>query len=102
MTELDIVERLRGKVRVPVNDGAGLLDGRDFFERTFPTSKAAMEAADEIERLRHALQATQGRIINVKIDLQTRHTKAAALKTLDGIIKFIDAALAAVGQVKND
>jgi len=52
MIELDIIERLRGKVRVPVNDGAGLLDGKDFFERTFPTSKAAMEAADEIERLR--------------------------------------------------
>ena len=52
MIELDIVERLRGKVRVPVNDGAGLLDGKDFFERSFPTSKAAIEAADEIERLR--------------------------------------------------
>jgi len=56
MVELDIVERLRGKVRVPVNDGAGLLDGKDFFERTFPASKAAMEAADEIERLRKALE----------------------------------------------
>jgi hypothetical protein len=55
MIDLDIVERLRGKVRVPVNDGAGLLDGKDFFERSFPTSKAALEAADEIERLRAAL-----------------------------------------------
>ncbi len=52
MKELDIVDRLRGKVRVPVNDGAGLLDGKDFFERTFPTSNLAREAADEIERLR--------------------------------------------------
>ncbi len=50
--ELDIVDRLRGKVRVPVNDGAGPLNGQDFFERTFPASKTAMEAADEIERLR--------------------------------------------------
>lgn len=55
MENLDIVERLRGKVRVPVNDGAGLLNGLDYFERTFPTSKAAMEAADEIERLRAVL-----------------------------------------------
>ena len=55
MIKLDIVERLRGKVRVPVDDGAGLLNGLDFFERTFPTSKAALEAADEIERLRRAL-----------------------------------------------
>ncbi len=54
MKELDIVDRLRGKVRVPVNDGAGLLDGKDFFERTFPTSNLAREAADEIERLRAA------------------------------------------------
>lgn len=55
MEQLDIVERLRGKIRVPVNDGAGLLDGKDFFERTFPTSKAAIEAADEIEKLRTQL-----------------------------------------------
>ena len=55
MEQLDIVERLRGKVRVPVNDGAGLLNGLDYFERTFPTSKAAMEAADEIEKLREQL-----------------------------------------------
>lgn len=59
MMKLDIVDRLRGKVRVPVNDGAGLLDGKDFFERSFPTSKAAMEAADEIERLRNALESAQ-------------------------------------------
>lgn len=59
MIELDIVERLRGKVRVPVNDGAGLLDGKDFFERTFPTSKAAMEAADEIERLRKVIEVAR-------------------------------------------
>lgn len=56
---LDIVEQLRGKVRVPVNDGAGLLDGKDFFERTFPTSKAAMEAADEIDRLRAELASAR-------------------------------------------
>lgn len=59
MIELDIVERLRGKVRVPVNDGAGLLDGKDFFERTFPTSRAAMEAADEIESLRAKLASAR-------------------------------------------
>lgn len=51
MTPATLVERLRGIVRVPVNDGAGLLDGKDFFERSFPTSNLAREAADEIERL---------------------------------------------------
>ena len=93
MIELDIIERLRGKIRVPVNDGAGLLDGKDFFERSFPTSKVAMEAADEIERLRIVLQAMRGQIMNAKIDLQTGHTKATVLKTLDGIIKFVDSTL---------
>jgi len=51
-----LVERLRGIVRIPVNDGAGLLDGKDFFERSFPTSPLAREAADEIERLTDAQQ----------------------------------------------
>ena len=55
MTPNTLIERLRGIVRIPVNDGAGLLDGKDFFERSFPTSNLAREAADEIERLTAAL-----------------------------------------------
>lgn len=49
---LDIIDRLRGKVRVPIADGLGKVtpDGNDdFFERTFPTSKLANEAADFIK-----------------------------------------------------
>ncbi|MDB5552800.1 MAG: hypothetical protein JWL86_2784, partial [Rhizobium sp.] len=53
-----LTERLRGIVRVPVIDGAGLLVGKDFFERTFPTSNLAREAADEIDRLQKALSTT--------------------------------------------
>jgi hypothetical protein len=52
---LDIVDRLRGNVRIPITDGLGpVTEGGnpDFFERSFPTSKLANEAADEIERLR--------------------------------------------------
>jgi hypothetical protein len=41
---------------VPVNDGAGLLDDKDFFERSFPTSNLAREAADRIEQLEAALR----------------------------------------------
>lgn len=48
----DIVERLRGKYRLPLSDGAGPLNGSDTFERTFPVSPIQKEAADEIERLR--------------------------------------------------
>lgn len=35
------------------------------------SAEVAAEGADEIERLRNALQATQGQIMNAKIDLQT-------------------------------
>lgn len=58
MTPNTLIERLRGIVRIPVNDGAGLLDGKDFFERSFPTSNLAREAADEIERLTAALEGS--------------------------------------------
>lgn len=52
----DIVERLRGKVVIPITDGLGPVDGqKDFFERTFPTSNLAMEAADYIEKLRQSI-----------------------------------------------
>lgn len=49
----DIVERLRGIYTVPVDDGGGLLDGKDTFTRTFDGLPPIWgEAADEIERLR--------------------------------------------------
>lgn len=84
MTELDIVERLRGKVRVPVNDGAGLLDGKDFFERSFPTSKAAMEAADEIERLRTSLK---------KIEYASRKDSLTETERLQSVRTVVCAAI---------
>lgn len=60
-----LVERLRGIFRVPVKDGAGLLDGKDFFERTFPSSQLARDAADEIERLKNDLEDAQIEIRNL-------------------------------------
>ena len=47
----DIVQRLRGKVRVPITDGMGPAGGEepdnaDFFVRSFPASPLALEAAD--------------------------------------------------------
>lgn len=82
MIELDIVERLRGKVRVPVNDGAGLLDGKDFFERTFPTSKAAMEAADEIEMLRNALRDVLDAVDDMRLVDRLKEIERIACKAL--------------------
>lgn len=48
----DLVDRLRGKYTIPVNDGAGLLDGKDTFTQEFAVTPISREAADEIERLR--------------------------------------------------
>ncbi len=52
----DITDRLRGKVKVPINDGLGHVEGQDgFFERSFPSSVAANEAADYICSLREKI-----------------------------------------------
>lgn len=52
----NLIERLRGIVRVPITDGMGPAGGEepdnaDFFVRTFPTSPLAREAADIISAL---------------------------------------------------
>ena len=46
-----IVNRLRGIYTLGVNDGAGLLDGKDTFTRKFDTPPIQQEAADAIEAL---------------------------------------------------
>lgn len=48
---LDLIQRLRGVYTIPVNDGAGLLNGKDTFTRTFETTPISNEAADAIEEL---------------------------------------------------
>lgn len=70
MTEprhLDLVDRLRGNYHLPVNDGAGPLNGSMTFSRQFETPPIQKQAADEIERLRngfHAIKkaALEGRV----------------------------------------
>jgi len=47
----DLVKRLRGEYEIPVNDGAGPLDGKDTFTRTFPVPPIHTEAANAIEEL---------------------------------------------------
>ena len=54
----DLVNRLRGIYNIPVNDGAGLLDGKDTFTRTFDNIPPIMgEAANRIEALERAIHA---------------------------------------------
>jgi len=50
--QLDLVDRLRGNYHLPVNDGAGPLNGSMTFSRQFETPPIQKEAAAEIENLR--------------------------------------------------
>jgi hypothetical protein len=50
-TVSELIERLRGIYTIPVNDGAGLLDGKDTFTRTFDVPPIQLEAADALARL---------------------------------------------------
>lgn len=52
---LDLVDRLRGQYHLPVNDGAGPLNGSMTFSREFKTPPIQHEAAAEIEKLRETL-----------------------------------------------
>jgi hypothetical protein len=50
-----LVDRLRGQYHLPVNDGAGPLNGSMTFSREFETPPIQHEAADTIEQMRHLL-----------------------------------------------
>lgn len=52
---MKLTDRLRGIYVLPVNDGAGLLDGKDTFTREFPVAPIQKEAAEVIDRLRTVL-----------------------------------------------
>jgi hypothetical protein len=69
-----LLDRLRGIYTVPVNDGAGPLNGSMTFTRRFPTLPLNLEAAAEIVRLRADLAAAVER--NVKL--------------VDGIREFLE------------
>lgn len=55
----ELVDRLSGIYVIPVNDGAGLLNGKSTFTRHFATGTLCKKAADEIIRLREELKMTQ-------------------------------------------
>ncbi len=56
---MSLVNRLRGIYDVPVNDGAGLLGGKDTFTRSFAMPPICLQAADEIEALTAKLAAAK-------------------------------------------
>lgn len=51
------------------------------------------QAAATIERLRAAVKASEGYLLNAKIDLQTGAPKRTAIQTIDGGLKVVRAAL---------
>lgn len=53
---LRLIDRLRGKYVLPVDDGSGLLNGSDVFVREFPSPPIQKEAADHIEMIEEALK----------------------------------------------
>jgi hypothetical protein len=51
------------------------------------------QAADEIERLRATLKASEGYMLNAKIDLETNTRKRTAIQTIEGGLNVVRAAL---------
>src|ERR1035437_6368959 len=63
----DLKQRLRGIYTVPVNDGGGLLDGKDTFTRDFsPMPPICGEALAEIERLEEVVPQEIGVVIMLR------------------------------------
>lgn len=77
MSVLKLTDRLRGIYTIPVNDGAGLLNGKDTFTRNFETTPIQHEAADVIDELTSALEeALKSHAISIEAQ-----TKAKAILT---------------------
>lgn len=79
---LRLVDRLRGIYTMPVNDGLGLLDGKDTFTRDFSKEHNApqewIDAANLIERL------DAGELID-GVEIQQTMTKLVAKKDWLGL-----------------
>lgn len=68
-----------------------------YFERpedAITLARAVTALRAENEKLREALGAAKGYLINAHIDLETGTRKATAIATIEGGVRVIDAALA--------
>lgn len=77
---LRLVDRLRGIYIVPVNDGAGLLDGKDTFENRFPVAPIQHEAAARIEELDSTITALRSDLASLTERWTKAQTELAAAK----------------------
>lgn len=67
----DIASRLRGVIVIPVNDGAGLLDGKDTFTRDFGDQGLLQNrAADMIDQLIAGNALPWGEVNAICMELQ--------------------------------
>lgn len=69
----DITERLSGIYTVPVDDGAGPLNGKTTFTQRYPTTPIQREAADYIDQLRMEIQ-NLGNLADEMSDDDTKDT----------------------------
>lgn len=64
----DLIERLQGNYTVPVNDGGGLLNGKDTFTRKFDIPPINLEAVQAIKYLQEIVKnqsrTAEGIIVN--------------------------------------
>lgn len=70
LTTENLVERLRGRYMIPIDDGCGPIDGSDVFVQEYEVGPIQKMAANEIEQLRAAnallrthLAEVQGRVV---------------------------------------
>lgn len=81
MNDNPILDRLRTEAQLAKNGGTPIL------ARSFDL------AIGEIERLQKVASAAGGYLMNAKIDLETNATKRTAIRTIEGGIKMVEAAL---------
>jgi hypothetical protein len=79
LTDAELIQRLRGIYTVPVNDGAGLLDGKDTYTETYPVSPICLEAADEIEKLQNQVATANTRAETERMNREQSMAGAARL-----------------------
>ena len=88
-----LVDRLRGIYNIAVNDGAGLLDGKDTYTREFGTTPIQSEAADRIEQLERELAARNEQLRQSCDEYRAEHggccATPSAIATLDREIEEV-------------
>lgn len=65
---VDLLPRLNGIYRVDVNDGCGLLDGKDYYERKFDVPPIMKESSQLIQDQQAHIKELENNIKGIKND----------------------------------